>query len=380
MDNIDNKKKRGRKKKSEDPHIQIEIQDNGSDISASPRSEPEPDTDSFPLEEEPKEINVIKKRGRKPKGGKLIYKQPETNSVPSSVANVILHLKCSLHDLNDYNQKISKMVTNPMEYNPSIPPDIVTYNGDSQAFSEYVDTDIVENEPVDQAYQKSKNPPFVCSLCKSIPDSEDLPSEDTDIHIKDINYKLKKLKINLYKNNHSDKKSACFWCTYEYDNPSCYIPKYDMDDKLFGYGSFCRPECAVAYLMKENIDDSTKFERYHLLNQIYSKIYDFKKNIKPAPNPYYLLDKFYGNLSIQEYRKLLKTEHMLLVIEKPMTRILPELHEDNDDMMMNIYGTGNRILNGLVSNTSGVYKVKRQSEKQVGPTKTSIIRDTFGMT
>ena len=84
--------------------------------------------------------------------------------------------------------------------------------------------------------------------------------------------------------------------------------------------------------MKENIDDLTKFERYHLLNKTYSKVYDYEKNIKPAPDPYYLLDKFYGNLSIQEYRKLLSTEHMLMIIEKPMTRILPELHEDNDGL------------------------------------------------
>ena len=31
------------------------------------------------------------------------------------------------------------------------------------------------------------------------------------------------------------------------------------------------------YLMEENIDSSTKFERYHLFNHIYSKIYDYKK-------------------------------------------------------------------------------------------------------
>ena len=30
-------------------------------------------------------------------------------------------------------------------------------------------------------------------------------------------------------------------------------------------------------------------------------------------------------------------------------------------------------------NTNSVYKVKRQSEKQQGPSKTSIIRDTFGL-
>jgi len=131
--------------------------------------------------------------------------------------------------------------------------------------------------------------------------------------------------------------------------------------------------------MKENIDDSQKFERYHLLNQIYSKVYNFKKSIKPAPNPYYLLDKFYGNLTIQEYRKLLKTEHMLLVIDKPMTRILPELHEDNESMMLNIYG-GAKTASTTTGNTNGVYKVKRQSEKQQGPTKTSIIRDKFGLT
>jgi hypothetical protein len=152
-----------------------------------------------------------------------------------------------------------------------------------------------------------------------------------------------------------------------------------MDGQLYGYGSFCRPECAAAYLMKENIDDSTKFERYHLLNQIYSRVYDYKKNIKPAPNPYFLLDKYYGNLTIQEYRKLLKSEHMLLVIEKPMTRILPELHEDNEDFMANIYSATGTNLKSITqpTNTSGVYKVKRQSEKQKGVSKTSILKESF---
>jgi hypothetical protein len=147
-----------------------------------------------------------------------------------------------------------------------------------------------------------------------------------------------------------------------------------MDGTIYGYGSFCRPECAVAHLKKETIDDSTKFDRYHLLNQIYSKVYDCKKNIKPAPDPHYLLEKFYGNLSIQEYRKLLKTEHLLLVIDNPLTRILPELHEDTDDAFTKIYGV--KSANG---NASGVYKVKRQSEQPVGPSKSSIIRNTFGI-
>jgi hypothetical protein len=410
------KKKRGRRKKEialEPNNIQIVIDETVDTSDTTTQCESEPLS------------QAAKKRGRKPKGGKLVLKQPEQNMYLNQIANIILHLKCSLSDLNEYNANLNKLVTNPMNYNPEVPPDILTYNDEEagQAFYMYNNNNIdkladssdtiemgksvakhfINSAPttnasntfsdhlqsVNYAYNESNvklslNQPHLCQSCNSTIHNEN--SNDTlngggdgdgdeNISIKDINYKLKKLKISLYKNAIQDKKSACFWCTYEFDNPPCYIPKYEMDSTVHGYGSFCRPECAVAYLMKENIDDSAKFERYHLLNQIYSKVYNFKKNIKPAPNPYYLLDKFYGNLSIQEYRKLLKTEHMLLVIDKPLTRILPELHEDNEDIVLNVYG-GNKNSNG---NTTGIYKVKRQSEKQVGPTKNSIMRNKFGL-
>ena len=83
--------------------------------------------------------------------------------------------------------------------------------------------------------------------------------------------------------------------------------------------------------MKQNIDNNTKYERYQLLNYVYGNIYDYKKEIKPAPNPYYMLDKFYGNLTIQEYRQLLEYDRLILVIDKPLTKIYPEIHEDNND-------------------------------------------------
>jgi hypothetical protein len=281
------------------------------------------------------------------------------------------------------------MITDPLKYNPVVPPEIVTYNDAPAGFTTFEHTTLPETRGAMATSTTNANhiadnmalfSPH-CQYCKPINTQEmpDLMFDTIDktesVNMKDINAKLKLLKVQLYKNAiQLDKKSACFWCTYDFDNIPCHIPKYEMDDTIYGYGSFCRPECAVAYLMKENIDDSTKFERYQLLNQIYSKIYGCKKNIKPAPNPFYLLDKFYGNLSIQEYRKLLKTEHLLLVIDKPLTRILPELHEDNEDMIMNIYG-----INKPTESVSGVYKVKRQSEKQQGPSKASIIRSKFGL-
>ena len=361
------KKKRGRKKREHTVSSETQLNESNN-ITVSI----EPDGNV--------EDKMIKKRGRKPKGGKLILKPSDADNKQESVANIILHLKCSLTELDVYN-KTSQVMNNEFNYNPEVPPEIQTYNSNevNNVFTTYEENN---NKSTNMKYAYSElNKPItssnnVCQLCATnINDNEN--NDDSEVNMKDINMKLKQIKINLYKNTLQDKKAACFWCTYEYDNPPCYIPKYEIDDKLYGYGSFCRPECAVAYLMKENLDDSTKFERYHLLNQIYGKVYEYKKNIKPAPNPHYLLEKFYGNLSIQEYRKLLKTEHLLLVVEKPMTRILPELFEDNDNFIMSIYGTSN---SSTQSNANSVYKVKRQSEKQQGPSKTSIIRDKFGLT
>jgi len=360
-------KKRGRKKKEVAPvvddhaSVQQNVAANITITIEEPHHEPEP---------------VVKKRGRKPKGGKLILKQPEAMNTPAQPANIILHLKCSMQDLKEHDTIIKQLVTDPLIYNPSIPPNILTYTKEGGAFSMYENSEVVSQDTgKDFAYSEfsMNTPSIVPNVCQSCKSCMTEVAEEPDINIKDVNAKLKNLKIQLYKNVNPDKKSACFWCTYEYDNPSCYIPKYEMDGEVYGYGSFCRPECAAAHLMKENIDDSTKFERYHLLNQIYSKVYDYKKNIKPAPNPYFLLDKFYGNLTIQEYRKLLKTEHMMLVIDKPMTRILPELHEDNDEFILNIYGGRN-----AQNNQGGVYKVKRQSEKQKGPSKNTIMKENFG--
>ena len=320
------------------------------------------------IEKEQEQPIVAKKRGRKPKGGKIVIKNTEEINKPPILHNIILHLKCSLQDLNEYNTKISEMVSDPLMYKPLAPPEIMTYNDSKESFSKY--DDLKGN---DQIAYKSIEPEqsVTCKCCSKEEEKED------PVIMKDINSRLKDLRIQFYKNTINDKKSACFWCTYEYDNPPCYIPKYEMNGEMSGYGSFCRPECAVGYLMKESVDDSTKFERYHLLNRIYSKVYGFKKNIKPAPNPFFLLDKFYGNLTIQEYRKLLNSAHMLLVIDKPMTRILPELHDDNEEFILNIYG-GTAEQNN--SKSGGMYKVKRQSEKEKGPTKTSIMRNNFGLT
>ena len=286
---------------------------------------------------------VAKKRGRKPKGGKIIQQIVPINSNKEPKPNVILHLKCSLKDLQSNLIQGSEIQSFNFQPTNQLTYDII--NGDPNIFNKQEQAKIVYDE-------------IDCD------DDDDRSVKENDT--KEVWKKLKVLEHNLHINNISDKKSACFWCTYEFDNPPVYIPKHFIKDSYHVYGCFCSPECGTAYLMEENIDSSAKFERYHLINHIYSKIYDYKKNIKPAPNPYYMLEKYYGNLTIQEYRSLLRNERLFLVVDKPLTRILPELHEDNDDFIIN-----NKII------PSNNYQFKKKLQKK--QTKNNILSERFGL-
>ena len=267
------------------------------------------------------EIKVQKKRGRKPKGGKIISNVKSINSDNYVKTNVVLHLKCCIDDLNNESD---------------------------------------ENKEI-QSYEISNNKSSINNLDYELlntitPEQVETVNNDVMISVSEtddklLNIKLKNLQKQLHTNDISDKKSACFWCTHDFDNPPVYIPKFKSNNSYHVYGCFCSPECSVSFLMNENIDSSKKFERYQLLNFIYGKIYNYSINIKPAPDPYYLLDKYYGNLSIQEYRKLLRNDRLLMIIDKPLTRVLPELHEENNDFIS--------MKNSVTNNST--YQIKKKS-------------------
>jgi|SaaInlV_150m_DNA_5_1039734.scaffolds.fasta_scaffold01612_10 hypothetical protein len=306
-------------------------------------------------------VKKPKKRGRKPKGGKIIKTLITPNKNQKIKPNVILHLKCSLKDIEQNNDSISVL-----KYNPNV-ENVQSYafNNTNKLDYEVIHKSNPDNKP---RYTNNVSIKTMCNKpCQKINKKAISNNVENTPHTKDIYEKLKLLERNLHLNNISDKKSSCFWCTERFDSPPIYIPKFFLNNSYHVYGCFCSPECATAHLMKENIDMSMKFERYYLLNNIYCKIYDYKKNIKPAPDPRYILDKYYGNLSIQEYRKLLSKERLLLVVDKPLTRVLPELHQDNDDFMTNT---------NISSNNTSKYVIKRASAKKIS--KKEIISNNFG--
>lgn len=298
--------------------------------------------------EEKDEIKVFKKRGRKPKGGKIIQQTVENNEQTDEKQNIILHLKCSMADLenNDTSEK-----------------DVL------DAYNTHIYNDLMNN------YKNLDEPKITTymNLYEKGDDGFDGDDDMTDANtnkesMKEIWKKIKQLECNLHMDNIS-KKSSCFWDTCDFDNPPIYIPKYFINGIYHVYGCFCCPECAVAYLNNEHIDRSTKAERYQLIHDLYSKVYDYKRSIKEASDPRYLLDKFVGNLSIKEYRNLLRSETLYLVIDKPLTKVYPELHENTEDYILN-----NKI---IPSNTS-TYQIRGKNGKKK-PNKTSILSENFGI-
>ena len=239
----------------------------------------------------------LKKRGRKPKGGKILLNaENKINKYNKPTNNIILHLTCNKNDINTNNNNNNNMHTN-----------IIPFQFDNKLNNEN------DNQIISSNFNNSKK-----------------------INEKSLCSRLNELALKLHTNNITENNSACFWCTYTFDNPPIYIPESIINDVINCYGFFCSPHCAVGYLFKENIDSSTKFERYYLINYIYSKIYNYKKNINPSPPPYYLLEKFNGTLTIEEYRKLSSSDRLILLVDKPLTRNFPELHEDNNDLNINI--------------------------------------------
>jgi hypothetical protein len=294
----------------------------------------------------------IKKRGRKPKGGKLIQNLSQANETVQVVPNIILHLKCGAADI----------APGPLSaLNDNFKPgDVVSFNTMDPKGSDLHDSYHSEMQML-----TSTPPPATTTNMCNYNYLNDIGSDDDcddagDSSTKKIMKKLNHLKTSFHMSDlfqavgAAPRRSCCFWDTCEFDTPPVYLPKCISNSGVYVvYACFCSPECALAYLMNDRLDTSVKFERCQMLNAMHGKT---NVSIKPAPNPQYTLSKFYGNLTIQEYRKLFKSEQIVYVVNKPLTHILPEIYEENNDFMLNnkIIPTNNYKLK---KKTSGVANV-----------------------
>jgi hypothetical protein len=278
-------------------------------------------------------VTANKKRGRKPKGGKVIQHITNDSSAIHAAPNIILHLKCGASDIP----------SNDLTNTPK-PGDVVSFNAMDPKGSDFNDSyQLQMNTVVAHDTAATPNDALIgnnaYNYLNDNGSDNDECDDDGNHSTKDILKKLTHLKTSFHRSDvfqaigAAPRRSCCFWDTCEFDTPPVYLPKsISSNGGYVVYACFCSPECALAYLMNERIDTSVKFERCQMLNAMHGKVH---VSVKPAPNPQYILSKFYGNLSIQEYRKLFKGEQIVYVVNKPLTHVLPEIYEENNDFMLN---------------------------------------------
>lgn len=282
-----------------------------------------------------------KKRGRKPKGGKIIPSSLLNNNVQKEFQynkqNVILHLRCNSSQLE------SNIFLSNVDYNPNI-ESVQAYNNNNNKNLCFIQGDKELSSTKDTINTSSS--------------SQSLSSTNTSFQQEkksELWEKLKDLQKQMHHNHMNKHKSCCFYCTLSYKNYPIYIPLRKQNDIYEVYGSFCSTQCAASFIFREERDDARKWEQYALLNSIYSPIFKYKMDIVPAPNPYYTLQKYHGNLTDSEYRELLDYNHLLFVIEKPITRVSHNIFLDNNEIT--IHGS-------CSNNDTKKYKLCRNDKKK----------------
>ena len=148
------------------------------------------------------DVKAPKKRGRKPKGGKIIdnLMYEETNVIHEP--NIILHLKCKFSDLDkDFLSYDCKGV--------------YAFNFEKNKGTE-LGYHIIDNNLNSDNLMSINN-----NNCNN-----NNNSYNSENDIKTLSNKIKNISYNLQNNDITDKKSDCFWCTCSFDNPPIYIPKY----------------------------------------------------------------------------------------------------------------------------------------------------------
>ena len=285
-----------------------------------------------------------KKRGRKPKGGKIVNKELVLNQTTDFKPSIILHLKCNSETISNN----SFMCDTPIK--PSNTFDI-NYNDVNDL-----------NNLMFNVEEYNKN-----SFTNDINLTNDTTSLNTGVvlhglSLTDYKNMIHNINNKLYNKNNII-KSDCFWCSHAFETPSIHIPKNYINDKYNVYGHFCSIECAAGFLFNEKVNMSEKFERYTLLNYLYKDL--TKDNVViPAPSPYYILNKFCGNMSIDEYRNIYTTKHTINCINKPnsLNVEFPEIYlQMNNDASVYNYD----------AISGGSFKIKKATNK------TKNILDTY---
>jgi len=231
-----------------------------------------------------------------------------TGSFLAEQRPLIAHIPVTSAALNFEN-------TNLLKYDPSVPDVPRPYDRDGTGMS-YLEGMlegqgvVSDTPPTNTTPQKHQAAETVCKLPSNY-------SEKLMVLFQDS---------NRYQRLPEKTDTACFWCCHGFHSHPVAIPSHILDEVWYMYGSFCSPECATSYLFKERIDNNTQWERFALLNSLYSDDAEVPQGastgIRPAP-PRETLRMFGGSMDISEYRALVHEKKLRVdVLTPPMVSII----------------------------------------------------------
>ena len=112
---------------------------------------------------------------------------------------------------------------------------------------------------------------------------------------------------------------ACFWDCHSFRGTPFVIPTVIEEGIWRVYGNFCCPECAAAFLFNERLDLHVQWERFALLNRLYSMD---AEPIRLAPART-VLRLFGGAVDISDFRAIVADKRMRVdVMMPPMISII----------------------------------------------------------
>lgn len=245
------------------------------------------------LDENVPEIEVKKKRGRRPK----IYNSNDINVINNSFSddeNIIVRLQVKEPDINselpklDFNEN-----EHPYAYNSDMYTKIHKYSNEKTD-----ETLNINNENIDENKLK------IVAVLKDFEEKNKNKEWPTNTSI------------------------ACYWCCHNFINSPFGIPvSYDKNEFKV-YGCFCSLECAAAYNFKSNDSVDEVWERYNLINLLSRKM-GKKTIIKPSPDRL-ALKMFGGFLDIEDFRKYTETNKIIHLNFPPMTSLTQQIEEVNE--------------------------------------------------
>lgn len=317
MEEVKIPKKRGRKPKKVDNLTEVKI--------PKKRGRKPKIVDSKP------EVKIPKKRGRKPKK-KIDYDEINNYKKINKIETVILHLPSTIELEN------SKEIINdedPKPFNNSSTNLYLLNNEEDLNIDESSNNNVNMNINIENLNKEVVIP--ISNKTKQ--NKEDFDTIMDNLHkkrdidiINSLNVEKEKnmllmydfIEYNTTKTWPNKSNIDCLWCCCSFDNEPYGLPIKKENKKYVMFGNFCSPECVSAYNFDSNNNDNVMWERYSMINYLYSN--NISNNYIKIALPRLSLKKFGGPFTIEKFRELSGCK-TYKITTPPMVPIIPSLEE-----------------------------------------------------